>query len=108
MNTTNAIQACTLRFLGLCDIVLVLNTQDTQMNDPRLEAKFLKLERTVDASYAYIKKEYDSLELMIDNEHYDSAKEVASNIRKTITLIKNTRRELDAIENVDVSSLPVA
>jgi hypothetical protein len=46
----------------------------------------------------YIAKEYDQLEYALDNDHYESAYEIVSNIRRTITLIKNTRRELDALD----------
>lgn len=60
--------------------------------------RFKKLENRVNCSYAYIAEVYSRLEYALDNDHYDSAYEITSTIRRTITLIKNTRQELDALD----------
>ena len=77
------------------------------MNDPKQVKKFLRLERVVDDAYRYIESQYANLETCIDQGHYESAYDIVSSIRKNITLIRNTRVKLDAVD-IDVSELPNA
>jgi hypothetical protein len=76
----------------------------TELAVTRREDKFRRLEKKTDQAYKDIKRAAEDILSSLDDDRYDDCYTSCSEIRKAVTLIRNTRVVLDAL-NVDVHRL---
>jgi hypothetical protein len=75
-----------------------------ELERERKENQFRRLEKKTDQAYRDIKRAGEVILSSLDDDDYDDCYASCSEIRKAITLIRNTRVVLDAL-NVDVHRL---